>query len=170
MYLNKLFRGSTIFIFHEFLREALFTSGSVKLGDVRPSVRAYRTENTWFLRVVNRGWTSLLDLGSLNYEFWRVVKKTEKQSSKTRIKKEWRHVRGPLLDPVLDPSGGTFWNSVVWKRSLETIGIQAWKWSTEQRLWNWRTRRRPYVVMILVNLDTLSDVRSASRPCLARCI
>ena len=39
-----------------FLREALFTSGSVKLGDVRASVRpSVRTENNRFLRVVNRG-------------------------------------------------------------------------------------------------------------------
>ena len=60
------------------MREALFTSGSVKLGDVRPSVRSSVRS---FVRIIidfcqedMEGDEALLDTGSLNYGF-RVFRK-----------------------------------------------------------------------------------------------
>ena len=52
-----------------FLREALFTSESVKLGHVRPSVRSSVRIIIDFCEEDMDGAETLLDTGRLNYEF-----------------------------------------------------------------------------------------------------
>ena len=53
-----------------FLREALFTSESVKLGHVRPCVSPLVRIIIDFCEGDMKGAETLLDTGSLNYGFW----------------------------------------------------------------------------------------------------
>ena len=98
------------------LREALFTSESVKLGHVRPFVRPSVRIIIDFCEGDMKGAETLLDTGSLNYGFWWFWKKTEKKPSKTRINERDMVVQGPGFGPGFDHGLGTFFQNVIfWK-------------------------------------------------------
>ena len=84
------------------LREALFTSESVKLGHVRSSVRSsVRPDNNCFLR---RGYGGCRNAaGHWQFELWilMVLKKMKKDLQKLGLTNGIWWFRDPDLDPVL---------------------------------------------------------------------
>ena len=92
-----------------FLREALFTSGSAKLDlSVRVSVCLCVWIIIDFCDWDMEGVTSLLLIGSLNYDFGGSRTKTEKKSSKTSISDWDTNVQGSGFEQVLDTVWGHF--------------------------------------------------------------
>ena len=113
----------------------------------------------------------LLDLVSLNYEFggcW----KMKQNPSKTTISLWLRHVQGPVLGPRSGHLLRTFFKMLSLKGCWKAMVFQACKWGLGQGLRSWRGWRRPNVGedsgSYSNSVVALSNVKMASRPCLAR--
>ena len=163
------------FFFQILLREALFTSESVKLGHVRACVRlSVRPDNNWFLR---RGYEGCRNAaGHWQFELWilAVLKKLKKDLQKLGLTNGIWWFRDPDLDPVLT-MGWIFFFKTGFFKSRWYQGRES---SRNQWIWSdviWRVR----IVGSEFSAGTNWWERSlffklrrsnASRPCLARCI
>ena len=153
-----------------FARSALYVRECKirRCPSVRPSVRKIID----FCEGYVGGWTLLYTLGSLNYEFGGFWKKLKQKPSKTTISLWLRHVQGPVLGPVLDLFCGPFFKTKSLKGCSKATVFQACKWGLGQGLRSWRGWRRPNVGVdsgsYSNSVVALSNVKMASRPCLAR--
>ena len=107
-----------------FLREAHFTSGSAKLGDVRSSVRPYVRKIIEFCRKDLGGRHMLRSLGSLNYEFRGFWKKWNKNLQKQALAFDYGMFRDSFWTP--------FWTTFV------NLFSKLHPWRDAQKLWCFR--------------------------------